>query len=70
MIKHTRLQQLNVSGTQEFFLITGEVRGTAKEFRFVLFPWGALCCCGQPDLRNIVSTVILCDLRVKVDARD
>jgi hypothetical protein len=26
-----------------------------------------LRCCGKPDLRNIVSIVILCDLRVKVD---
>lgn len=25
--------------------------------------------CGKPDLRNIVSIVILCDLRVKVGTR-
>jgi hypothetical protein len=52
---------------RRFFRFTGELVETSERL-FVLVP--DLRSCGQPNLRNIVSTVTLFDLRVKVGTRD
>ena len=70
MTKRTKLnhtKSLTKSGTQETLSDSPEKCPKPQRVYFFLLPPRALRCCGKPDLRNIVSIVILCDLRVKVD---
>ena len=70
MTKRTKLnhaKSLAKSGTQETLSDSPEKCPKPQRVYFFLLPPRALRCCGKPDLRNIVSIVILCDLRVKVD---
>ena len=61
MSKRGTLPQLNVSGTQEIRTYRRNPRSFVVLYALALSP------CGKRNFRNIVSAVILRDLRVKVD---
>ena len=70
MLKRTKLhhaKSLRKPGTQESLSDSPAKSQKPTRVGFVLLAARALRCCGKPDLRNIVSIVILCDLRMKVD---
>ena len=56
-------------GTQESVSNSAASSSKPQRLCFVLLPARALLCCGKPDVHNIVSIVILCDLRAKVSTR-
>jgi hypothetical protein len=69
MIKRTKLHHakyLRKAGMQETPSDSPAESQKPQRVCFVLLPARALRCCGKPDLHNIGSLVILCELRVQV----